>query len=102
MSDKLRQAATMALIVGVSFLTAVLAVGCTKHPEKVESSTNPNVAVATLFTHDGCTVYRFEDGGRDHYFARCGEKAETISPKTTSCGKSCISTLDENIRTHNR
>lgn len=91
-----------ALLIGASLLTAVLAVGCAKDPEKVERSTNPKVAVATLFTHDGCTVYRFEDGGRDHYFARCGDKAETISPKTTSCGKGCVSTRDENIRTDDR
>jgi hypothetical protein len=93
-----------ALLIGASLLTAVLAVGCTtKDPEKVERSTNPSVAVATLFTHAGCTVYRFEDGGRNHYFARCGDKAETISPKTESCGKSCFSTRNENIRTdHHR
>lgn len=91
-----------ALLIGASLLTAVLAVGCAKDPEKVELSTNPKVAVATLFTHDGCTVYRFEDVGRDHYFARCGDKAETISPKTTSCGKGCVSTRDENIRTDDR
>jgi len=91
-----------ALLIGASLLTAVLAVGCTKEPEKVEHSTNPRVEVATLFTHDGCKVYRFADGGRDHYFARCGDKAETISPKTTSCGKNCLSTWDENIRTDER
>lgn len=83
-------------------LAAFLSFGCAKDPEKVEFSTNPKIAVATLFTHDGCTVYRFDDDGRNHYFARCGTEAETISPKTTACGKGCFSTWDENIRTNDR
>ena len=91
-----------ALLIGALLLTGVLSVGCTKAPENEENSTNPTVAVATLFTHDGCTMYRLKDGWHNHYFARCGDKAETISPKSESCGKGCISTRDENIRTDSR
>lgn len=83
-------------------LAVFLSSGCMKAPEKEEFSTNPKIPVATLFTHDGCTVYRFNDGGLNHYFARCGTEAETISPKRTGCGKGCFSTRDENIRTNGR
>lgn len=90
----------MALI-SASMLTAVLAAGCTKDPEKVEQTTNPKVAVETLFTHDGCTVYRFDDG-RDHYFARCDNRTEVVATRTESCGKNCTRNVDENIGTEYR
>jgi Domain of unknown function (DUF4884) len=33
-------------------------------------SSNPDVQVDLLFTHDGCSVYRFHDGTY-HYYVRC-------------------------------
>jgi hypothetical protein len=89
-------------LIGASLLTAVLAAGCSKEPEKIEHSTNPKIAIETLFSHDGCKVYRFEDGGRDHYFARCANSVDTSNTYTTSCGKGCVSTQEENIRTEGR
>jgi hypothetical protein len=78
-------------------LFALLA-GCGKNPEKVESSTNPEIPVGKLFTHDGCIVYRFVDATRYHYFANCAGKTETISTRVTTVGKT-TSSEDENIRT---
>lgn len=78
---------------------AVLLAGCGKEPERVERSTNPAIQVETLFRHDGCTMYRFEDGGRKHYFSRCGAVAETIGTHSELCGKRCTRQIDENITT---
>jgi hypothetical protein len=41
-----------------------------------------------MFTHEGCTVYRFFDQ-RYHYYVRCqgAESARTLS--SASCGKNC-------------
>lgn len=88
-------------LIGASILTAVLAAGCTKDPERVERTTNPKVDVETLFTHDGCTVYRFDDG-RDHYFARCDNRSEVVAQHNESCGKGCTRSVDENISTEYR
>ena len=88
-------------LIGLSLLTAGLA-ACSKEPQKTEHSTNPKIAVDTLFSHDGCTMYRFEDGGQDHYFARCGNNVDVSSAYTTTCGKNCFVTRDESIRTEGR
>ena len=85
-----------------SLLMLLLAAGCSKEPESVSSTSNPNIKAETLFTHDGCTVYRFEDGGRDHYFARCAKDTETVGTYSQSCGKGCVNQRDENIRTEYR
>lgn len=82
----------------LAILCAAL-IGCSKTPEKVEMTTNPEIPVETLFTHDGCTVYRFVDVGRAHYFAKCPEAVEVIGTYSESCGKGCVSYHDENIRT---
>lgn len=87
---------------GLSFLIALLCLcGCEKAPEAVYRTSNPEVRVERLFTEDGCTVYRFEDSGRNHYFAKCeaGKKVTTISQHGESCGKNCHRTVDENIET---
>jgi hypothetical protein len=56
---------------------------------------NEGIDVHQLFTHDGCTVYRFRDGGY-HYYVTCARgPAQTISP--VSCGKNCV--RDEEIFT---
>lgn len=83
-----------------TLLAVVLVAGCAKDPVAISSSTNPEVPIANLFTHEGCTVYRFVDDGWYHYFAKCVDSAETISQKTSTCGKNCFYTRDENIRTN--
>lgn len=67
----------------IVMLALVILAGCTKPAEKAHQ-VNTNFKVETLFTHDGCTVYRFEDG-RVHYFTDCSGSTST----TASCGKGC-------------
>lgn len=69
-----------------AMLALVILAGCTKPAERAEQ-VNANFNVETLFTHEGCTVYRFKDG-RDHYFTNCSGSTST----THSCGKSCVYT----------
>lgn len=49
--------------------------GCEK---MAETSTQAGVEfkVDRLFTTDGCTVYRFADGGRSRYFTNCHGSTE--------------------------
>ncbi len=76
-------------------MLVLLLLACPQDPISTETTNNLNVPVEVLFNHDGCTMYRFEDGGRDHYFARCPESVTTVSPQ--SCGKNC--TRDETVTT---
>ena len=56
-----------------------------------------NFNVQKLSTTDGCTVYRFHDSGRNHYFTNC---TATVSQYTESCGKSCTTTKSREIPTN--
>lgn len=67
----------------IALLVAVLMAGCTKPPES-STTVNPNFQVDKLFTVEGCTVYRFEDGGY-YYFTNCSGSVEW----TENCGKNC-------------
>jgi hypothetical protein len=61
-------------------------VGCSKAPLGQPVPTdNPELRLGLMFTHDGCRVYRFTDGGRNHYFTDCRGSVST----TQSCGKNC-------------
>lgn len=79
------------------FLSMVLLTACTKTPVSTSHSDNPEVPVSVLFSKDGCTVYRFEDSGYNHYFARCPFNA-TVDERH-SCGKNCV--RQEEIPTSN-
>jgi hypothetical protein len=58
------------LIVLVALCLAVA--GCTKAPEtSVVTGSNGGFIVDRLFSIDGCTVYRFTDGGNPRYFTNC-------------------------------
>jgi hypothetical protein len=61
---------------------------CVNEPVATTPSTNGEVPVDELFTHDGCTVFRFRDGTY-HYYVRCrGEPtATTLSCTGKNCGK---------------
>lgn len=54
-----------------------------------------------ILEKDGCTVYKFHDDRRDHYFTRC--PSNTITEKTyqESCGKNCTRVESELIETTN-
>lgn len=74
---------------------SLVLLGCNQDPIAVSSSNNPNVKVDELFTHKGCTVYRFLDG-RYHYFTDC-IRATTITTHSEACGKGCVNVYDTNI-----
>jgi hypothetical protein len=69
--------------------------GCMEIKPAAETSQTNNAAIQvdTLFTKDGCTVYRFEDGGRNRYFVRC-DNGQTRTEWTESCGKNCTRTAE--------
>jgi hypothetical protein len=58
--------------------------GCFAEPLQQTQSNNPEVQVDLLFTHDGCKVYRFKDGGF-HYFVKC-DGAPTVTTMTPRKG----------------
>jgi len=74
-------------------MLAILLVGCKKPPE--ESNSRGEFKVEKLFTHEGCSVYRFYDD-RTVYYTNCnGETAYR-----QSCGKNC--SRDDNVTTNVR
>ena len=66
---------------------AVLALTACERRAEVSSHAGTDFQVDRLFTHEGCTVYRFEDGGRNRYYANCSGKATTSWAE--NCGKNC-------------
>ena len=89
--------------VGVSLtllvlLTVVALNGKGGKPQSVEEA-GDGYQVARLFTQDGCTVYRFTDGGHWRYFARCDGAASSETFWKSQCGKHC--TLTQNLMTGN-
>lgn len=73
------------LIIAVMLFLA----GCQKPASESKSSGNFNVE--TLFTHDGCTVYRFQDD-RTVYFTNCTGATQYQE----NCGKNCSRTVGVN------
>ena len=52
-----------------------------------EPTDNPQIKVDRLLDHDGCTVYRFYDGG-PRYFVRCRDgSTRTEWSERHQCGK---------------
>lgn len=73
---------------GVLVLASLcIATGCAQPAMYTSTTPNPAIAVDTLFTYDGCTVYRFQDGGHAVYYANCGGTAST--DQEVSCGRNC-------------
>lgn len=68
----------MKIITAITFATALLISGCTKKAEEVSAVGAGSIEVARLFTHDGCTVYRFYDAGRHRYFSKCSFSSEVF------------------------
>jgi hypothetical protein len=84
---------TMVILLGFSFLF----ISCAKDGVSIETTNNSEFKVEELFTNKQCTVYRFQDNGRSHYYTNC---TETISSHTENCGKSCTTTIQDNNRTN--
>jgi len=60
--------------------------GCDqKVPESRASAGPGGYEISTLFNHQGCTVYRFEDSLKTVYFTNCSGAAHYQE----SCGKGC-------------
>lgn len=84
MSNRLA-AITWTTIVGcVIFLTA-----CQKDAESL-ARVGHDFKVEKLFTHEGCTVYRFDDT-RTVYYTNCQGSTQS------SCGKNCQQTVDTKV-----
>lgn len=60
--------------------------GCHAEPISNSQTNNPKIKVELLFEHEGCKVYRFEDGYY-RYFSDCRGSIET--QYAASCGKNC-------------
>ena len=79
-------------------LVILLFSACTKKPISVSNTDNIDINVGELFTHEGCTVYRFSDNGDYHYYAHCvNGSSETIVRRHEPCGRNCTRSYDENI-----
>lgn len=72
----------IAMILAVAVL---LLAGCDKDPEAV-TQVGSDFKVGRLFTTEGCTVYRFYDGGRNVYFTN--STGSTSSSYSSGAGKS--------------
>lgn len=73
--------------------------GCTKQAEETTAAGVGEFQVDRLFTVDGCTVYRFEDAGRNRYFSRCSGSSSVTWQTEEPCGKNCVSTVDHEVQT---
>lgn len=50
---------------------ALFSLACFRDPVSEQRTNNSNFSVEELFTHNGCTIYRFVDGGRHRYWTDC-------------------------------
>jgi hypothetical protein len=76
----------------ILILAAILTLaGCSK-PAETSTSVGREFVVDKLFTHEGCTVYRFNDGGNNRYFTNC----QGSTSWTESCGKNCTRQMNIN------
>ena len=68
----------------LALMAVVALTACSKQAE-TSTQVGREFVVDKLFTHDGCTVYRFEDGGSRRYFTNCSGSTSWRE----SCGKNC-------------
>ncbi len=81
-------------------IAAVGLFGCLEDPVSGGRSSNSKIYVGLLFEHEGCRVYRFTDGGRSHYYARClSSSVETFETHSENCGKNCTRTVETRVPT---
>jgi hypothetical protein len=72
-------------------MAAFILTGCNGDPQEVQSA--GDFRVGKLFTVDGCTVYRFNDGGRNVYFTNCpGVTNSSYSKGKSGTGYNEVST----------
>ena len=63
---------------GVLFFVLLLA-ACVKDPISRQVTDNANVQLSLLFSHEGCSIYRFSDAGELHYFADCRNSVSNVT-----------------------
>lgn len=73
--------------IAIIVAAVALLAGCQKAAE-VSSPAGLEFNVDRLFTHDGCTVYRFRDAGSSRYFTRCVGASSEVGWQE-ACGKGC-------------
>ena len=61
------------IFAALGFLTS-----CTVDPISTKETGNKGLTVDVIGHVDDCSIYRFHDGGYDHYFVRCGQQLSTI------------------------
>ena len=66
-------------------------VGCYKPAESLARPGGGQFEVEKLFEHEGCTAYRFIDGGTARYYTRCSADVTTTWNET--CGKNCTRSI---------
>jgi hypothetical protein len=77
----------------------LLLVACYSDPQEKQQSSNAGFTVDVLFDVEGCRVYRFGDGGRVHYFARCNGGTLTTGTRSEPCGKNCTRDVTDELPT---
>ncbi len=77
--SRLALCALAAIVVSLCFYMDGVFTNADK-PHAAMSSFKPNgssVTVDKMFVVDDCTVYRFDDSGKERYFARCHNSSVT-------------------------
>lgn len=64
-------------------IATLICIGCNK--EAVSTETKGEFKIEFLFEHEGCKVYRFNDGGHYIYYSDC--RGQIHSEYTTRSGK---------------
>lgn len=76
---------TLAIYIVFIMMGAILFGACQNEPmSKERLGKDEGIVVEYLFEKDGVKVYRFNDGGRDHYFTTRGETMTTQTSGKTS------------------
>lgn len=75
----------------LSLFIVSLLLGCSK-PAETSTAAGVEFVVDKLFTHEGCTVYRFSDGGNKRYYTNC----QGSTNWSESCGKNCTRHMNIN------
>lgn len=61
-------------------IAALLALaGCERARHESTATVGNGAEVSRLFTHDGCTVYRFFDRGQYRYFTNCSGSTMSVA-----------------------
>ena len=72
----------------ILLVVAALALSCERKAERTSPTSNAEFQIERLFTHDGCTVYRFADGNY-RYFVKCAAGERATVEWQEPCGKGC-------------